>query len=217
MADSIQPYEFDFQSVDFAAIAEDATARVEESAEATGSDATDALAGYYNAEELFTPDPFEAAAQEGVSPEEKAEMQAALIARNNLLEMTGLALQGDGIIAENSKIAAKTMLSISQRDVTVAQTSNEHLKMLGEFEKGMLITQKNKGVALQSVTQQVLNAREYQTIQLEMDKTEAIVDSKVQEINSIYATAKAKSLKAYQDSMKTLGIDTSGYLPTADA
>jgi len=217
MPDSIQPYEFDFQSVDFAAIAEDSTARVEESAEATGSDAADALAGYYNAEELFTPDPFEAATQAGVSPEEKAEMQAALIARNNLLEMTGLALQGDGIIAENSKIAAKTMLSIAQRDVTVAQTSNEHLKMLGEFEKGMLITEKNKGIALQGVTQQVLNAREYQLIQLEMDKTEAIVDSKVQEINSIYATAKAKSLKAYQDSMKTLGIDTSGYLPTADA
>ena len=216
MPESIQPYEFDFETVDFAVVADDSIARVEEAAESIEADASDALAGYYNAEELFTPDPFEAATQEGVSPEEKAELQAALIARNNYLEMQGLALQGDGIIAENSKIAAKTQLSIAQRDVTVAQTSNEHLKTLGEIEKGLLITEKNKGIALQGVTQQVLNAREFQTIQLEMDKTEAIVDSKVQEINSIYATAKAKSLKAYQDSMKTLGIDTSGYLPTAE-
>ena len=216
MLDNYEAYDYELETPDFSAISDDAVARVEDGADTVADDAAEALAGYYDAESLFAPDPFEAAQQEKITPEEKAQLQADLIGRNDYLEMQGLALTGDGIIAENSKIAAKTMLSIAQRDVTVAQASNEHLKMLGEMEKGLLITEKNKGVALQGVTQQVLNAREYATIQLEMDKTEAIVDSKVQEINSIYATAKAKSLKAYQDSMKSLGVDVTGYeLPGA--
>ena len=215
MLDGYQPYEYDLETPDFTAISEDAIARVEDSADTVSEDAAEALSNYYDAESLFSPDPFEAAEQEGITPEEKADLQARLIGRNDYLEMQGLALQGDSIIAENSKIAAKTMLSIAQRDVTVSQASNEHLKMLGEIEKGVLITEKNKGIALQGVTQQLFNTREFATIQLEMDKTEAIVDGKVQEINSIYSTAKAKSLKAYQDSMKAFGVDVTGYeLPT---
>lgn len=211
MINDYEAYDYQLDMPDFTAISEDAIARVEDSADTVAEDATEALENYYDAESLFAPNPFEAAQQEKITPEEKAQLQADLIGRNDYLEMQGLALTGDSIIAENSKIAAKTMLSIAQRDVTTAQASNEHLKMIGEIEKGLLITEKNKGIALQGVTQQVLNAREFTTIQLEMDKTEAIVDSKVQEINSIYATSKSKSLKAYQDSMKSLGVDVTGY------
>ena len=211
MVNDYEAYDYQPETPDFSAIADDAVARVEDGADTVSEDAAEALSGYYDAESLFAPDPFEAAQQEKITPEEKAQMQADLIGRNDYLEMQGLALTGDGIVAENSKIAAKTMLSIAQRDVTVAQASNEHLKLLGEIEKGLLITEKNKGIALQGVTQQALNTREFATIQLEMDKTEAIVDSKVQEINSIYAAAKAKSLKAYQESMKAFGVDVTGY------
>ena len=93
MTDDYQPYEFDFQSLDYAGLTEEADARVEDNAESIGEDALNNLSGYYDAESQFAPDPFEAANQQGITPEQKADLQARLIAQNDYREMEGLALR----------------------------------------------------------------------------------------------------------------------------
>lgn len=207
MADSLE-----FESEDYTAIAFEASERVISEADEVQRDSYSAREDSFEPEEGLSYDVFDAASRPGLTVEEDAEVQAGLMARHRYHLAEKQMLETNKVISESSVVAEQTRLNFSKRDTITEQVANESKRLLQEVERGKLIDQKTIGLALQGVTQQVLNTREFQVIQLEMEKTEAIIEGTIAEITGIRTNTETKVLKAHQAAMKAAGIDV---LPAA--
>lgn len=203
------PSDYDFQTEDYSAIAQDVVANVTaelEDAETAAYDARDAV---FDAEADMFADAIEASQQPGLTLEESTEVMAGLSNRHRLKLAEKQNAETNLVITETAVISEKSRFNLAKRDVLTQDVANESKRLIMSVERGKLIDEKTLGLALQGVTQQVLNSREFDVIQLEMEKTEAIIAGTVADIEAIRSSTETKMLRARDAALKAAGVDGS--------
>ncbi|PZO11253.1 MAG: hypothetical protein DCF25_19725 [Leptolyngbya foveolarum] len=201
--------DFDFQTEDYSAIAQEVVSKLTaelEDAEVAAYDARDAV---FDAEADMFADAIEASQQPGLTLEESTEVMAGLSNRHRLKLAEKQNAETNLVITETAVISEKSRFNLAKRDVLTQDVANEGKRLIMSTERGKLIDEKTLGLALQGVTQQVLNSREFNVIQLEMEKTEAIIQGTVADIEAIRSSTETKMLRARDAALKAAGVDGS--------
>ena len=108
------------------------------------------------------------------------------------------AAEVEGIYANVGLIDARTA-------VTREQTVNEGLRLIEVSETGKLIAARTDGVVIATQMQGLKNEAGRQMVVLEADRTQALIDSTVADINAIRSTTEAKLLEAEGKYLKSAG------------
>lgn len=201
--------DFDFQTEDYSAIAQEVVSKLMaelEDAEVAAYDARDAV---FDAEADMFADAIGASQQPGLTLEESTEVMAGLSNRHRLKLAEKQNAETNLVITETAVISEKSRFNLAKRDVLTQDVANEGKRLIMSTERGKLIDEKTLGLALQGVTQQVLNSREFNVIQLEMEKTEAIIQGTVADIEAIRSSTETKMLRARDAALKAAGVDGS--------
>ena len=107
--------------------------------------------------------------------------------------------------AEVESIYANVGLIDARAAVTREQTVNEGLRLIEVSETGKLIAARTEGVVIATQMQGLKNEAGRQMVVLEADRTQALVDSTVADINAIRSTTEAKLLEAEGKYLKSAG------------
>lgn len=201
------PNDFDFKTEDYSEIALDVVDRIRGESEDAEQAAYNGVVDLYDTETELASDPMEASQRPGLTLEESTEVMAGLANWKRRLEADRAMAEGNVVVTETAVLSEKARLNLSKRDVLTQSVANEDKRLLLESERGKLIEEKTIGLALQGVTQQVLNAREINVIQLEMEKTEAIIAGTISDIEAIRSSTETKMLRARDAALKAAGID----------
>ena len=108
------------------------------------------------------------------------------------------AAEVEGIYASVGLIDARTA-------VTREQTVNEGFRLIEVSETGKLIAARTDGVVIATQMQGLKNEAGRQMVVLEADRTQALIDSAVADINAIRSTTEAKLLEAEGKYLKSAG------------
>ncbi|MEO1396460.1 MAG: hypothetical protein AAFV90_26525 [Cyanobacteria bacterium J06634_5] len=108
------------------------------------------------------------------------------------------AAEVEGIYANVGLIDARTA-------VTREQTVNEGLRLIEVSETGKLISARTEGVVIATQLQGLKNEAGRQMVVLEADRTQALLDSTVADINAIRSSTEAKLLEAEGKYLKSAG------------
>ena len=112
--------------------------------------------------------------------------------------------------AEVESIYANVGLIDARTTVTREQIVNEGLRLVEVSETGKLIAARTEGVVIATQMQALKNQAGHQMIALEAERTQALIDSTIADINAIRSTTEAKLLEAEGKYLKSAG-DRSPY------
>ena len=112
--------------------------------------------------------------------------------------------------AEVESIYANVGLIDARTMVTREQIANEGLRLIEVSETGKLIAARTEGVVIATQMQHLKNEAGQQMIALEAERTQALIDSTVADINAIRSSTEAKLLEAEGKYLKSAG-DRSPY------
>ena len=198
---------FDFPTEDYGVIAHDVVDQVRIESDEAEQAAYDGVNELYDLDAELAVDPIEASQRPGLTLEESTEVMAGLANWKRMKDAEKAMAEGNVVVTETALLTEKARLNVSKRNVLTQAIANEDRKLLLETERGKLIEQKAIGLALQGVTQQLLNEREVTVIQLEMEKTEAIIQGTVADIEAIRSSTETKMLRARDADLKAAGIE----------
>ena len=112
--------------------------------------------------------------------------------------------------AEVENIYANVGLIDARTAVTREQIVNEGLRLVEVSETGKLISARTEGVVIATQMQGLKNQAGHQMIALEAERTQALIESTIADINAIRSTTEAKLLEAEGKYLKSAG-DHSSY------
>jgi len=196
------------QNEDFSALALDEADRIEAETNDSEQASYDGVSEFFDLENELIYDPIEASRQPGLTLEESTEVMGGLASRHRLKLAEKQNAETNLVITETAILSEKARFNVAKRDVLTQSTANEGKRLLQTVEQGKLIDQKTIGYALQGVSQRLLNAREFDVIQLETEKTDAIIASTIADIESIKSGTETKLLNARDAALKAAGVDT---------
>ena len=199
--------DYDFQTEDYSAIAEEAIANVTSDLEDSEAAAYDERESFFDVDAELATDPIEASQRDGLTLEESTEVMSGLANWKRMTEAHLSMAEGNETISKTALVTERTRLNLAKRDVMTQDVANEGKRLIQSIERGKLTDEKTLGLALQGVTQQVLNAREIDIIRLEMGKTEAVISSRIAEIEAIKSDTETKMLQAREKVMKAAGVN----------
>lgn len=107
--------------------------------------------------------------------------------------------------AEVESIYANIGLIDARTTVTKEQIVNEGLRLIEVSETGKLISTRTEGVVIATQMQALKNEAGHQMIALEAERTQALIDSTIADINAIRSSTEAKLLEAEGKYLKSAG------------
>ena len=107
--------------------------------------------------------------------------------------------------AEVESIYANIGLIDARTTVTREQIVNEGLRLVEVSETGKLIAARTEGVAIATQLQRLKNEAGHQMAALEAERTQALIDSTIADINAIRSSTEAKLLEAEGKYLKSAG------------
>ena len=107
--------------------------------------------------------------------------------------------------AEVESIYANIGLIDARTTVTREQIVNEGLRLIEVSETGKLIAARTEGVAIATQLQRLKNEAGHQMAALEAERTQALIDSTIADINAIRSSTEAKLLEAEGRYLKSAG------------
>ena len=107
--------------------------------------------------------------------------------------------------AEVESIYATVGLIDARTAVTREQIVNEGLRLVEVSETGKLISARTEGVVIATQMQGLKNEAGRQMVVLEGERTQALIDSAIADINAIRSTTEAKLLEAEGKYLKSAG------------
>lgn len=198
---------YDFESEDYSAIASEVISNITADLEDAEQAAYNGREEFFDVDAALATDPIEASQRPGLTLEESTEVMSGLANWKRMNDAHLAMAEGNETISKTALVTERTRFNLSKRDVMTQDIANEGKRLVQSIERGKLIDDKTLGIALQGVTQQVLNAREIDIIRLEMGKTEAVISSRIAEIEAIKSDTETKMLQAREKVMKAAGID----------
>ena len=201
------PNDFDFSTEDFSAIANDVVANLRSELDDAERTAYDERENYFDLDAAIAIDPIEASQRPGLTLEESTEVMSGLANWKRMQDAEKVMAEGNKVISETALLTEQTRLNLAKRDVLTQDVANEGKRLLMSIERGKLIEEKAIGLTLQGVTQQVLNHREVNVIELEMSKTEALIQGTIADIEAIRSSTETKQLKARDAALRAAGIE----------
>lgn len=107
--------------------------------------------------------------------------------------------------AEVESIYANIGLIDARTTVTREQIVNEGLRLIEVSETGKLIAARTEGVTIATQLQRLKNEAGHQMAALEAERTQALIDSTIADINAIRSSTEAKLLEAEGKYLKSAG------------
>jgi len=107
--------------------------------------------------------------------------------------------------AEVESIYANVGLIDARTMVTREKTVNEGLRLIEVSETGKLISARTEGIVIATQMQALKNEAGQQMIALEAERTQALIDSTIADINAIRSSTEAKLLEAEGKYLKSAG------------